>query len=51
MQTDALDRFGTKLERRFTKKQIRTMMEDAGLANVEFSNNEPFWCAVGIKST
>ena len=51
LRTDALDRFGTKLERRFTKKQIRTMMEDAGLANVEFSNNEPFWCAVGIKST
>lgn len=50
LRTDALDRFGTKLECRFTKKQIKTMMEDADLVNIEFSNNEPYWCAVGIKS-
>lgn len=31
MRTDALDRFGTRLEQRFTKEQILKMMEDAGL--------------------
>lgn len=49
MQTDALDRFGTKLEQRFTKDEIRTMMECAGLVDIRFSENAPFWCAVGIK--
>jgi SAM-dependent methyltransferase len=49
MRTDALDRFGTKLERRFTKEGIKLMMEYAGLENIEFSPNLPFWCAVGYK--
>ena len=31
MHTDALDRFGTPLEQRFTRKQIQIMMESAGL--------------------
>jgi ubiquinone/menaquinone biosynthesis C-methylase UbiE len=49
MRTDALDRFGTKLEHRFSQKQILTMMENAGLERVRFSPNVPFWCAVGFK--
>jgi glycosyltransferase involved in cell wall biosynthesis/SAM-dependent methyltransferase len=49
MRTDALDRFGTKLEKRFTKLQILTMMENAGLEHVQFSLRTPFWCAVGYK--
>jgi SAM-dependent methyltransferase len=49
MQTDALDRFGTKLEQRFTKEEIRQMMASAGLGEIKFSENMPFWCAVGIK--
>jgi ubiquinone/menaquinone biosynthesis C-methylase UbiE len=49
MRTDALDRFGTHLEQRFTKAQIRQMMTDAGLEKIEFSDDFPFWCAVGIK--
>jgi ubiquinone/menaquinone biosynthesis C-methylase UbiE len=49
MRTDALDRFGTKLEKRFTKEQIQGMMEHAGLENIEFSHKVPFWCAVGYK--
>jgi ubiquinone/menaquinone biosynthesis C-methylase UbiE len=49
MQTDALDRFGTKLERRFTRLQIQTMMKNAGLKNIQFSADNPFWCAVGYK--
>ena len=51
LRTDALDRFGTKVERRFTKKQIKIMMENADLVNIKFANNEPYWCVVGIKST
>lgn len=46
MRTDALDRFGTRLEQRFTKIEIKTMMESAGLENIKFSE-EIFWCAIG----
>ncbi len=51
MRTDALDRFGTRLEQRFTKKEIKNMMRNAGLENIEFSNSKPFWVAVGYKSS
>lgn len=49
MRTDALDRFGTRLEQRFTRKEINNMMSSAGLDNIEFSSSKPFWCAVGYK--
>jgi ubiquinone/menaquinone biosynthesis C-methylase UbiE len=49
MKTDALDRFGTKLEKRFSKKEIYEMLEQAGLENISFSNHAPYWCAVGYK--
>ena len=49
MRTDALDRFGTQLEQRFTKKQILEMMELAGLERINFSDAVPYWCAVGYK--
>lgn len=49
MRTDALDRFGTRLEQRFTQLEIKTMMEQAGLERIEFSNKVPFWCAVGYQ--
>jgi len=49
MRTDALDRFGTNLEQRFTAAEIRQMMERAGLERITFSNSVPFWCAVGFK--
>ena len=49
MRTDALDRFGTQLEQRFTKKQIQEMMALAGLDRIEFSDAVPYWCAVGYK--
>lgn len=50
MRTDALDRFGTRLEHRFTKKQIREMMSTAGLVEIQFSEQPPYWCAVGHKA-
>jgi SAM-dependent methyltransferase len=49
MRTDALDRFGTRLEQRFTAAQIRAMMTAAGLEGITFSPSPPFWCAVGVK--
>jgi hypothetical protein len=50
MRTDALDRFGTRLERRFTKQQIKEMMTNAGLTDIRFSDAVPYWTAVGFKA-
>lgn len=51
LRTDALDRFGTRLEQRFTKEQVREMMEKAGLERIKFSAQIPYWTAVGFKSS
>jgi hypothetical protein len=50
MRTDALDRFGTRLEQRFTRVEMERMMKEAGLAQIRFSEREPFWVACGVKS-
>lgn len=50
MRTDSRDRFGTPLEQRFTKKEISQMMLNAGLVDIQFSNTEPYWVAVGTKA-
>jgi ubiquinone/menaquinone biosynthesis C-methylase UbiE len=47
MRNDALDRFGTRMERRFTRTQVRRLLEDAGLDRVEISDSPPRWCAIG----
>ena len=47
MRTDALDRFGTSLEKRFTKLQIQNMMKKAGLQDIRFNEGPPYWVAVG----
>jgi hypothetical protein len=49
IRNDALDRFGTPLEQRFSKKEIIKMMETAGLSNLNFSDNEPYWHMTGLK--
>jgi ubiquinone/menaquinone biosynthesis C-methylase UbiE len=49
MRTDSRDRFGTPLEKRFTRHEITIMMQEAGLENVIFSDKAPYWCAVGTK--
>lgn len=46
MRTDALDRFGTRLEQRFTRDQIRQMLVESGFRDVEFSDPPPYWCVV-----
>ena len=50
MRTDALDRFGTRLEQRFTRVQIAEMMAQAGLTDIRFRDGIPFWVACGIKA-
>jgi ubiquinone/menaquinone biosynthesis C-methylase UbiE len=50
MRTDALDRFGTRLEKRFSRAQIQEMMEDAGFHDIRFADHVPYWCAVGIRN-
>lgn len=47
IRNDALDRFGTKLEHRFSKQEIESMMKQAGLEEIIISNNIPYWHAVG----
>jgi SAM-dependent methyltransferase len=45
MQTDALDRFGTRLEKRYTRSQIEELLVSAGFGDVEFNEDWPYWCA------
>ena len=49
MRTDALDRFGTRMEHRFTKEAIESMMREAGLERIRFADEAPFWCGIGYK--
>lgn len=45
MRNDALDRFGTSLEKRFKKSEIVEMLNIAGfeISSICFSEVEPFW--------
>lgn len=49
MRTDAYDRFCTSLEKRFTRNEIRLMLQEAGFDQIIFSEQVPFWCAVARK--
>ncbi len=50
IRTDALDRFGTRLEKRFTKEQITDMLKSARLSDIRFSTSEPYWVCAASKS-
>jgi hypothetical protein len=50
MRTDAYDRFCTRLEKRFSRREIEHMLKWAGFVDVQFSDSVPFWCAVAIKA-
>lgn len=47
IRNDVLDRFGTPLERRFRREQIESVMKSCGLEDLRFSDNAPYWRAVG----
>lgn len=49
MRTDALDRFGTRLEQRFTREQIAQMLNAAGCRDIRFSDMTPFWCVCAVR--
>lgn len=49
MRNDALDRFGTSLEQRFSQEEIVEMLFSAGFSSIEFSENEPYWTFVAKK--
>lgn len=49
MRTDALDRFGTRLEQRFTKDEISQMLIKTGFEKIKFSDREPFWTVLAYK--
>ncbi|MEK7671623.1 MAG: class I SAM-dependent methyltransferase, partial [Bacteroidota bacterium] len=47
MRNDALDRFGTSLEQRFSRAEIEQMMGSAGLDEIVIADTLPYWHAVG----
>jgi len=49
MRTDALDRFGTRLERRFTRPEIEGMLRESGFREIRFSPEAPFWVCYAVK--
>jgi ubiquinone/menaquinone biosynthesis C-methylase UbiE len=51
MKNDALDRFGTRLEKRFNQKEIKKLLSDAGFDSnsIIFSESEPFWTFIARK--
>lgn len=49
MRTDALDRFGTSIEKRYSKKEILKLLKECGLKNIIFSNKAPYWCVIATK--
>lgn len=49
MKTDALDRFGTRIEHRFTREEVAAMMSRTGLKDIRFSETVPHWIACGYK--
>lgn len=48
MRNDALDRFGTPVEQRYTKQGIQELLEASGFGSVQFSDGPPFWHGVAV---
>jgi len=38
------------LEQRFSRAEIKSMMESAGLSEIKFSEHPPYWHAIGKKT-
>lgn len=51
IRNDALDRFGTSLEQRFSKKEVIAMMENSGLTSIVVSPGTPYYHAVGKRTS
>lgn len=48
MRTDALDRFGTRIEKRYSRQDIKLLYEKNGfdISTLVISDTPPYWCAV-----
>ena len=46
IRTDALDLFGTRLEKRYTMAEIERLLTEAGFSEVSFNKEWPYWCAI-----
>ena len=51
MSTDSLDRFGTKVENRFLKSEIKDLLEKSGFNKIIFSDKKPYWHVIAYKKT
>ncbi len=49
LRNDALDRFGTRREQRFTRRQVEEMMSASGLGEIVISDKTPYWHGLGKK--
>lgn len=49
VRNDSLDRFGTKLEKRYNKTEIEEMLHSVGFLDIEFSHNPPYWHCIARK--
>lgn len=51
LKTDALDRFGTRLENRFTQREIREFLTENNFTDIQFKDGEPFWTVIARKTS
>lgn len=49
IRNDSLDKFGTTLEQRFSKKEVEALMKSCGLSDVVISEGTPYYHSVGRK--
>ena len=49
IRNDSLDRFGTRLEQRFSRSEIESMMKRSGLTDIRFGEKSAYWHALGKK--
>lgn len=50
MRNDALDRFGTRVEHRFSRDQIGALLRDAGCCDIVFSEAAPYWVTIARRA-
>jgi SAM-dependent methyltransferase len=50
MLNDSLDRFGTRLEIRYSRAQVLELLRAAGLRDVLVSDRPPYWHGLGVRN-
>ena len=49
IRNDALDKYGTTLEQRFSREEVITLMRNSGLEDIVISPSSPYYHAIGRK--